>query len=105
MLFLQALQALPWGEGEVVHFVGFPDALTVPPSGGFVALLVVFIATFTIALIVRRGRRRTRRSLLEHVRIRCRRGRRAVGPASAVGITCIISSPATRPLLAPSWAT
>ena len=104
-LFLQALQAVPWGKAsEDLHFVGFPDALTAPPSGVFVAfVLVVFVATFTIAPIARRDRRRTRRSLLEHVRIRCRRGRRAVRPVSAVGITWTISSPATKPLLVPSW--
>ncbi len=86
------------------HFVGFPDALTVPPSGVFVALvLVVCVATLTVALIVRRDRRGTRRSLLEHVRIWCRRGRRAFGPVSAVGTTWPISSPATKPLLVPSW--
>ncbi len=92
------------GKGEDLHFVGFPDALTVPPSGVFVALvLVVFTATFTIALIVRRDSRRDRRSLLEQVRIRCGRGRRAAGPVSAVGITRIISSPAARSLLFPLW--
>ena len=38
------------GKDEDLYFVGFFDALTVPPSGDSVALvLVVFFATFTIA--------------------------------------------------------
>ena len=92
------------GKDEDLYFVGFSDALTVPPSGDFVAfVLVVFVATFTIAPFlggIDGGPGGPVGTCTDSVQ---EGGRRAVRPVSAFGITWAISSSATRPLLVPSW--